>query len=46
MDGIKPPAVRITDWWKPGEKIDLGGRTVEVLHTPGHTPYDMMLYDE
>jgi hydroxyacylglutathione hydrolase len=46
VDGIKPPAVRITDWWKPEEKIDLGGRTVEVLHTPGHTPYDVMLYDE
>ena len=46
VDGLKPPVVRVSDWWKAGEKIDLGGRTVEVLHTPGHTPYDMMLYDE
>lgn len=46
IDGIKPPVVRVTDWWEPGEEIELGGRTIEVLHTPGHTPYDAMLYDE
>jgi glyoxylase-like metal-dependent hydrolase (beta-lactamase superfamily II) len=46
VDGVEPPAVRITDWWEPGEEIDLGGRTVEILHTPGHSPYDTMLYDE
>ncbi len=46
IDGVEPPVVSVTDWWKPGEEIDLGGRTVEVLHTPGHTPYDTMLYDE
>lgn len=46
IDGIEPPVVEVTDWWGPGEDIDLGGRTVRVLRTPGHTPYDMMLYDE
>ena len=46
VDGVEPPAVRVTDWWEPGEEIDLGGRTVEILHTPGHSPYDTMLYDE
>lgn len=45
IDGIKPPVMRVTDWWGPGEDIDLGGRTVRVLRTPGHTPYDLMLYD-
>lgn len=29
-----------------GEKIDLGGRTIEVLHTPGHSPGHICLYDE
>lgn len=46
VDGIEPPVVRVTDRWKLGQTIDLGGRAVRVLHTPGHTPYDMMLYDE
>ncbi len=46
VDGVEPPAVRVTDWWEPAEEIDLGGRTVELLHTPGHSPYDTMLYDE
>jgi len=46
VDGVEPPEVRATDWWEPGQKVDLGGRTVEVLHTPGHTPHDTMLYDE
>lgn len=46
VDGIKPPVVRVTDWWEPGQKIELGGRTIEVLNTPGHTPYDVMLHDE
>ena len=46
VDGIEPPKVRVTDWWAPGQEIDLGGRTVEVLRTPGHTPYDTMLHDE
>lgn len=46
VDGVEAPAVRVTDWWEPGQEIELGGRTIEVLHTPGHTPYDTMLYDE
>jgi len=28
-----------------GEKIDLGGRTLEVLHVPGHTPDAVALLD-
>ncbi|AMM31647.1 Zn-dependent hydrolase, glyoxylase [Sinomonas atrocyanea] len=28
-----------------GERIDLGGRVVEVLHTPGHSPGHVSVYD-
>jgi hydroxyacylglutathione hydrolase len=30
---------------KDGEKFDLGGTTIEVLHTPGHTPGSIVLLD-
>ena len=29
-----------------GEKIDIGGRTVEVLHTPGHSPGHMCFWEQ
>lgn len=29
-----------------GEVIDLGGRTLRVLHTPGHSPDSICLFDE
>lgn len=30
---------------KDGEQIDLGGRTLEVIFTPGHTPDSLCLFD-
>lgn len=45
FDGLKPPSVRIAEWVKPGDVIDLGGRTLTVLSTPGHTPTSAALYD-
>ena len=39
------PSFRIAEWIKPGAKIDLGGRVLTVLNTPGHTPSSASLYD-
>jgi glyoxylase-like metal-dependent hydrolase (beta-lactamase superfamily II) len=36
----------ITHWLHDGDKIDLGGRTLEVVATPGHTPDAIALLDE
>jgi glyoxylase-like metal-dependent hydrolase (beta-lactamase superfamily II) len=36
---------RITDWIHGGAKIDLGGRVLEVIATPGHTPDSISLWD-
>lgn len=38
-------AFRITNWLHGGEKIDLGGRVLEVITTPGHTPDSISLWD-
>jgi glyoxylase-like metal-dependent hydrolase (beta-lactamase superfamily II) len=32
------PPFRVTRWFKDGDVIDLGTRTLEVLETPGHSP--------
>ncbi|WP_154792749.1 MBL fold metallo-hydrolase [Occultella kanbiaonis] len=40
--GAVPPTRRLAD----GERIDLGGRTLRVLHTPGHSPDGLALWDE
>ena len=37
-----PPTSTVTD----GDRIDLGSRTLVVMHTPGHTPDSICLYDE
>jgi glyoxylase-like metal-dependent hydrolase (beta-lactamase superfamily II) len=36
---------KISSYTHDGDKIDLGGRTIEVLSTPGHTPDAVSLLD-
>ena len=36
---------QVTDWIHGGAKIDLGGRVLEVIATPGHTPDSISLWD-
>jgi glyoxylase-like metal-dependent hydrolase (beta-lactamase superfamily II) len=36
----------ITHWVHDGDKIDLGGRTIQIVATPGHTPDAISLLDE
>jgi glyoxylase-like metal-dependent hydrolase (beta-lactamase superfamily II) len=45
IDGRQPPYVRVTQWLKPGARIDLGGRIVQLIHTPGHTSLSVSLFD-
>ena len=37
--------VKISQWWPIGRRIELGGRQLEVLHTPGHSPDSISLFD-
>jgi glyoxylase-like metal-dependent hydrolase (beta-lactamase superfamily II) len=41
QEAASPPADRLL---KDGDKISLGEETLEVLHTPGHTPGGICLY--
>ncbi|SFK49736.1 Glyoxylase, beta-lactamase superfamily II [Sphingomonas sp. NFR04] len=47
--GLKPTEVaaffHFTDWPRDVAHFDLGGRTLDVLATPGHQPAHIMVYD-
>jgi glyoxylase-like metal-dependent hydrolase (beta-lactamase superfamily II) len=43
--GFVRPYLHVGEWLEIGEVIDLGGRTLEVMHTPGHTRDSISLYD-
>ncbi len=36
---------KVTKWMKEGYRIDLGGKELEVIHTPGHTPDSVCLLE-
>lgn len=45
MEGIETPTLHITEWLPIGSEIDLGGRKLRVLYTPGHTDDSISLLD-
>ena len=46
IEGFDTPTWQVDHWWAPGQIIDLGGRTLQLLHTPGHTTDSISLWDE
>ncbi|MCX6656406.1 MAG: MBL fold metallo-hydrolase [Candidatus Bathyarchaeota archaeon] len=36
---------KVTKWMKEGDRIDLGGKELKVIHTPGHTPDSVSLLE-
>ncbi len=44
-EGMVWKPVRIAEWWPIGQHIDLGGRVLELLHTPGHSADSVSLRD-
>jgi glyoxylase-like metal-dependent hydrolase (beta-lactamase superfamily II) len=45
-EGYAAPALQVDEWLHPGAVIDLGGRWLRVLFTPGHTDDSISLLDE
>jgi glyoxylase-like metal-dependent hydrolase (beta-lactamase superfamily II) len=44
-DSLAAPSFSVDEWWAPGSTIDLGGRQLQVLATPGHTQTSAALLD-
>ena len=44
-EGFALPTLEVDTWLPPGGRIELGARTLEVLHTPGHTDDSITLRD-
>ena len=44
-DDSAPFAFKVSEWVKPETEIDLGGRKVKLLHTPGHTSTSVSIFD-
>lgn len=43
--GEPTPVFQVSEWVKPGGDIDLGGRVVRLLWTPGHTATSISIHD-
>ncbi len=44
-EGLEIPTLIVDEWITPGDTIDLGGRVLSLLYTPGHSDNSVSLYD-
>jgi hydroxyacylglutathione hydrolase len=44
-EGLHAPTFEAGRWVQPGEVIEVGARRLEVLHTPGHSPDSVSLWE-
>jgi glyoxylase-like metal-dependent hydrolase (beta-lactamase superfamily II) len=42
----QPPTFSVAEWLVPDAWIDLGGRRLQLIHTPGHSPDSVSLWDQ
>lgn len=45
QDSFVVPPWKISRFVEDGDEIDIGGRVLEIVHTPGHSPDSLMLLD-
>jgi hydroxyacylglutathione hydrolase len=44
-EGLPVPVFDVGRWVRPGQVINVGSRRLEVLHTPGHSPDSVSLWE-
>lgn len=44
-EGMTWKPIKVSQWWPIGHDIDLDGRHLEIVHTPGHAPEHISLWD-
>lgn len=44
-ENLEAPSFTVSEWLATGAEIDLGGRRVELVHTPGHSPDSVSLLE-
>lgn len=44
-EGVAPPVLRVAGRARPGDFLRIGARRVQVLHTPGHSPDSVSLWE-
>ena len=45
VEGFAVPTWNVDHWWLPGQDIDLGNRSITILHTPGHSKESISVFD-
>jgi glyoxylase-like metal-dependent hydrolase (beta-lactamase superfamily II) len=45
IGAFRTPAAKITRWLADGDVLDLGDRSLEVIHAPGHSPGSICLWE-
>jgi hydroxyacylglutathione hydrolase len=46
LEGFAAPTWEVDYWWPVGTTIELGARSLTLLHTPGHTHDSVSLWDQ
>ncbi len=46
VENIDKPDIVIKEWWPLNSAIELGGRSLKIVHAPGHTKESIVLVDE
>ena len=46
VEFFKAPTIGVLEWWPSNSVVDLGGRTLTVMHAPGHTKDSIVLFDQ
>ncbi len=46
VEGYSVPGWDVAGWWTVGTELDLGGRSLTLLATPGHTPDSISIWDK